>query len=201
MDLLYNQKLELRTACREKNESYSDPAFDGAFQLECMSSEESEDGSVSGDQPQSRSSGRAPKSAIIRVRGPGWRSSRLVKLFHILDEAGQNDPVLSSTLPRGDKGKQKTTGETKDANTAGAFVLPPKGISLWMISKRWVRRTNLVQRDLSTLLRGLIVEHPGFDWRVGTAMLGHESETEEESRYRMQQYNSSSSLQYALAHP
>ena len=166
-----------------------------------MSSEESEDGSVPGDQPQSRSSGRAPKSAIIRVQGPGWRSSRLVKLFHILDEAGQNDPALSSTLPRGDKGKQKMTGETKDANKAGAFVLPPKGVSLWMISRRWVRRANLVQRDLGNLLRGLIVEHPGFDWRVGTATLGHESETEEESRYRMQQYNSSSSLQYALAHP
>ena len=202
MDLPCDQKLELRTACREKNESYSHPAFDGAFQLECMSSEESEDdGSVSGDQPQSRSSGRAPKSAIIRVRGPGWRSSLLVKLFHILDEAGQNDPVLSLTLPRGDKGKQKMTGETKDTNKAGAFVLPPKGISFWMISRRWVRRANLVQRDLASLLRGLIAEHPGFDWRAGTAMLGHESETEEESRYRMQQYNSSSSLQYALAHP
>jgi hypothetical protein len=93
------------------------------------------------------------------------------------------------------------TGETKDKNKSGAFLLPPKGISLWMISKRWIRRVNLVQRDLGNLLRGLIVKHPEFDWRVGTAMLGNESETEEESRYRMQQYNSSSSLQYALAHP
>jgi len=195
-----NQKLELRNACREKSESYSHPAFDGAFQLECMSSEESEDGSVS-DQPQSRSSGRAPKLAVIRVRGPGWRSSRLVKLFQILDELGQNDSTLSSTLPRGDKGKRKLTGETKDMNKAGAFVLPPKGISFWMVSKRWVRRANIVHRDLGNLLRGLIVEHPGFDWRSGTAMLGHESETEEGPRYRVQQYNSSSSLQYALAHP
>ena len=201
MSLPRNQKLELRSAFREKSESYSHSAFDGAFQLECMSSEESEDGFVSGDQLQSRSSGRAPKSAIIRVRGPGWRSSRLVKLFHLLDEIGQNDPILSSTLPRGDKGKQKMAGETKEKNKAGAFVLPPKGISFWMISRRWVRRANLAHRDLGNLLRGLIVEHPGFDWRVGTAMLGHESETEEESRYRMQQYNSSSSLQFALAHP
>lgn len=166
-----------------------------------MSSEESEDGSVSGEQPQSRSSGRAPKSAIIRVQGLGWRSSRLVKLFRILDEVGQNDPVLSATLPRGDKGKQKMTGDTKDMNKVGALVLPPKGISLWMISRKWVKRANLVQRDLGNVLRGLIADHPGFDWRIGTAMLGHESETEEESRYRMQQYNSSSSLQYALAHP
>ena len=196
-----NQKLELRTACRKRNESYSHPTFDGAFQLECMSSEESEDGSVSGDPPQPRSSGRAPKSAVIRVQGLGWRSSRLVKLFHVLDEAGQNDPTLSSTLPRGDKGKQKMTGETKDTNRAGAFVLPPKGVSFWMISRRWLGRANLVHRDLGNLLRGLIVERPGFDWRLGTAILGHESETEEESRYRMQQYNSSSSLQYALAHP
>ena len=166
-----------------------------------MSSEESEDGSVSGDQPQSRLSGRAPKSAIIRVQGLGWRSSRLVKLFRILDEVGQNDPILSSALPRGDKGKQKMTGETKDTTRAGALILPPKGISLWMISRKWIRRANLIQRDLGNVLRGLIADHPGFDWRVGTAMLGHESETEEESRYRMQQYNSSSSLQYALAHP
>ena len=201
MDLPGNQKLELRTACREKNESYSHPTFDGAFQLECMSSEESEDGSASGDQLQQRSSGRAPKSAIIRVRGLGWRSSRLVKLFHILDEAGQNDPALSSTLPRGDKGKQKMTGEIKDRNKAGDLVLPPKGISFWMVSRRWVGRANPVRRDLDDLLRGLIVEHPGFDWRVGAAVLGHESETEEESWYRMQQYNSSSSLQYALTHP
>jgi len=198
---LCNQKLELRIGCREKNESYSHPTFDGAFQLECMSSEESEDGSVSGDQLQPRASGRAPKSAIIRVRGLGWRSSRLVKLFHILDEAGQNDPALSSTLPRGDKGKQKMTGDTKDTNKAGAFVLPPKGISYWMISKGWLRRANLVHRDLGNLLRGLIVDHPGFDWQLGTATLGHESEAEGEPRYHIQQYNSTSSLQYALAHP
>ena len=196
-----DQKLELRTACRKRDDSYSHPIFDGAFQLECMSSEESEDSSDSGSQPQSRSSGRAPKSAVIRVRGLGWRSSRLVNLFRILDEAGQNDPALSSTLPRGDKGKQKTTGETKDTNKVGAFVLPPKGVSSWMISRKWIRRASLVHRDLESLLRGLIVEHPGFDWRVGMVTLGHGSDTEEESRYRMQQYNSSSSLQYALAHP
>lgn len=202
VDLPGSQKLELRTACRKKNETYSHPTFDGAFQLECMSSEESEDGSVSSDPPQPRSSGRAPKSAVIRVQGLGWRSSRLVKLYHILDEAGQNDPTLSSTLPRGDKGKQKMTGETKDTNKAGAFVLPPKGVSLWMISRRWLGRANITHRDLPNLLKGLVVERPGFDWMLGTALLGHESETEEESRYRMQQYNSSSSsLQYALAHP
>ena len=197
MNLPDNQKLELRVACREKNESYSHPAFNGAFQLECMSSEESEDE----DQPQRRSSGRAPKSAIIRVRGLGWRSSRMVKLFHILDEAGQNDPALSSTLPRGDKGKQKVTGETKDTDKTGNFVLPPKGVSVWMISRKWVRRANLANGELGILLRELIVEHPGFDWRAETAMLGQESDNEGESRYRMQQYNSSSSLQYALAHP
>lgn len=195
-----NQKLELRSACRGKDGSYSHPTFEGAFQLECMSSEESEDGSVSGDQLQQRSSGRAPKSAIIRVRGLGWRSSRLVKLFHLLDEAGQNDPALSSTLPRGDKGKQKMTGEAKDTSKTGALIFPPQGISSWMISKRWLRRATLVQGDVVNLLRGLIVDHPGSDWRVETAMLGHGSETEEEPRYRMQ-YNSSSSLQYALAHP
>jgi len=193
--------LELRSACREKSESYSHAAFDGAFQLECMSSEESEDGSVPRDQLQPRSSGRAPKSAILRVRGLGWRSSRLVTLFHILDETGQNDPALSSTLPRGDKGKQKMTGETKDTNKAGTLVLPPKGVSTWMISRRWLRRASIVHGNLGSLLGGLIVEHPGFDWRAGTVMLGHGSETEEEPRYRMQYNNSSSSLQYALAHP
>ena len=93
------------------------------------------------------------------------------------------------------------TGETKDTNRAGVFIFPPKGVSFWMISRRWLGRANLVHRDLGNLLKGLIVERPGFDWRLGTAVLGHESETEEESRYRMQQYNSSSSLQYALAHP
>lgn len=201
MNLPGNQKLELRTACREKNESYSHPTFNGAFQLECISSEESEDDSAPGDQPQQRSSGRAPKSAIIRVRGLGWRSSRLVKLFYILDEAGQNDPALSSTLPRGDKGKQKMTGEAKDTDKTGAIILPPKGISLWMISRKWVKRVNPAHGDLGVLLRGLIVEHPGSDRWVETTALGHGSDTEEESRYRMQQYNSSSSLQYALAHP
>lgn len=70
-----------------------------------------------------------------------------------------------------------------------------------MISRRWLLRASLVQRDLVNLLGGLVVDHPGFDWRLGTVLLGHESETEEESRYRMQQYNSSSSLQYALTHP
>ena len=201
LNLPGNQKLEFRIACRKKNETYSHPTFDGAFQLECMSSEESEDGSIPRELPQPRSTGRAPKSAVIRVHGLGWRSSRLVKLFHLLDEVGQNDPTLSSALPRGDKGKQKMTGETKDTNRAGTFVLPPKGISFWMISRRWLGRANMVHRDLGNLLRELIVDRPGFDWRLGTAILGHESETEEESRYRMQHYNSSNSLQYALAHP
>ncbi|KAF9782915.1 hypothetical protein BJ322DRAFT_1073300 [Thelephora terrestris] len=193
-------KLEFRTACRAKNETYSQPTFDGAFQLECMSSEESEDGTASGDQPQTRLTGRAPKSSVIHVRGLGWRSSRLVQLFHILDEVGQNDPALSSTLPRGDKGKHKMTGAAKDTNRAGAFVFPPKGVSSWMISRGWLGRANLVHRDLGNLLTGLIVDHPEFDFRLVTALLGHDNETEE-SRYHMQQYNTSSSLQYALARP
>ena len=93
------------------------------------------------------------------------------------------------------------TGETKDTNKAGTLVLPPKGVSTWMISRSWLRRASIVHGNLGSLLGGLIVEHPGFDWRAGTVMLGHGSETEEEPRYRMQYNNSSSSLQYALAHP
>ncbi len=142
------QKLGNRAEARNRIAVFEHVTFDGAFQPDCMSSEES-DFEV---EPQTSES-----VAIFRTRGSSWRSSRLLRLFDILDGEERND--TSPKIKRGVGKKERRRGPLKEE-----FVLPPKGIATWMVSKRWYKASLTVHSDLPTLLNKLIVDTPGFDW-------------------------------------
>lgn len=174
--------------------AFEHTTFDGALQLECMSSEES-DFELDDGSPNSRRSG------FLRTRGYAWRSSRLKKFYDTLDEEEKTD---KSTRPkRGVGKKERFTGPPKDG-----FYTPPKGISTWMISRRWIDETTLKHPDLPDLLKKLVDDPPGFDWDHFDA-LGDETDDLGDEFPMMdshvgmqnpQQYMmSSSSLHYALS--
>lgn len=163
-------------------EEFSHPTFDGALHLDCMSSEES-------DQEQSS------EGLSLHVRPLPWRSTRLVRFYQTLDEEH-----LSTNKPKGGAGKkEKVMGPMKE----GYLILPPKGVSYWMVSKRWLRSMRAVHKDLEDWLKPLLVDPPGFDWGACTE-LGEETDDEyaaEEQVYSpviQHSMGTSSSLQYAL---
>ena len=128
------------------------------MQLECMSSEESE-GAV-----------ETLRDKVITVRGMPWRSTRLLKLYGILDEASRQGK------PRRGAGRQcRNEGSPKDA-----FAMPPSGIGNWMISRRWLRDIQLAHPELMANLQGLIKDDPDFDWAQYDT-LGYESDDEGDS--------------------
>ena len=174
--------------------------FDGALQLECMSSEESEE-----DEP-----GSPPgMNSALHTRGYAWRSARLIRFYCHLDDEDRSD---KSTKPKRGVGKrERRTGLPKEG-----FHPPPKGVATWMISRRWLDTARRERPDLSEMLSELVCDPPGFDW-VQFHTLGLESDAEEGRNERdirqdevpnihMQQliqmgqshYPSTSSLNYAL---
>jgi hypothetical protein len=138
------QKLSNRAESREKIEALEHVTFDGALQLECMSSEES-------DCDTDASSSRA---SALWTRGYAWRSQRLIRFYAILDIEAP------SKLKRGVGKKERQTGPLKEG-----FHLPPKGIASWMISKRWMKAAQQEHHDLPNVLRRLIEEPAGFESR------------------------------------
>lgn len=132
--------------------------FDGALQIECMSSEESDyETDVSGKQV-----------SILRTRGHAWRSQRLVRFYGILDES------MPNKIKRGTGKKERTCGPVKEG-----FGLPPKRVASWMISKRWVKAAQGEHSDLPNILGKLIEEPAGFEW-TQLDILGEDSEAESE---------------------
>ncbi|KAG9219022.1 hypothetical protein CCMSSC00406_0001432 [Pleurotus cornucopiae] len=151
-------KLSARAEARMRHADLEHIIFDGAFQLECMSSEESEfeDGQ--------------PQPTRFRTRGFAWRSTRLQRLYEILDE---EDRETSATKPKRGLGrKDRIAGPVKSE-----LILPPAGSSSWMISKHWISVTLPKHRDLLDVIKKLIVDPPGFDWDRFHE-LGEESDTE-----------------------
>ncbi len=118
--------------------------FDGALQLECMSSEESDYETDTSGNP----------TSILRTRGYAWRSQRLVRFYNILDNEAP------SKLKRGVGKKERQIGPLKEGSH-----FPPKGIASWMISKRWMKAAQQDHHDLPNMLRKLIEEPAGFEWR------------------------------------
>lgn len=164
-------------------DEFSHATFDGALHLECMSSEESDDEQSS-------------ETLVLRVRPLPWRSSRLVRLYQTLDEEHQ-----LMNKPKGGAGKrERFTGPMKE----GYLILPPKGVSYWMVSKRWLRRMSTVHKDLEDWLKPLLVDTPGFDWDA--CNLGEETDDEYLTDHQPYSHSpviqhslgNSSSLQYAL---
>jgi hypothetical protein len=186
------QKLNNRAEARMKIPTLEHVTFDGALQMECMSSEES-------DVEQDPS--RTP-SLLLRTHGYAWRSTRLLRFYHILDEEEQNDK--SSKPKRGVGKKERFVGPPKEA-----FHLPPKGVATWMISRRWIHSAQVKHPDLHEVLKNLVIDPEGFDWNRFD-LLGHESEVEGDTQtfgshvhnlaMHQQLYtSSSSSLNFALA--
>lgn len=149
-------------------------AFDGALQLECMSSEESD----SEIDPVS-----SQPSSILRTQGYAWRSTRLLRFFSALDEEEKVD--MSTKPKRGVGRKERRVGPPKEE-----FSLPPQGIATWMISQRWYKASLKIYSDLPETLKKLVVDPPGFNW-THFHDLGEESaDSEDESEQQpMQTFN------------
>ncbi|KXN83740.1 hypothetical protein AN958_00883 [Leucoagaricus sp. SymC.cos] len=147
-------KLTNRADARVKIEALHNVTFDGALQLECMSSEESDyETDVSGT-----------RSSILRTRGYAWRSQRLLRFFAILDDA------VPTKIKRGVGKKERACGPVKEG-----FNLPPKRVASWMISKQWMTAAQREHSDLPSVMGKLIEEPAGFEW-CRLDILGEDSE-------------------------
>ncbi|KAG1815554.1 uncharacterized protein BJ212DRAFT_1357225 [Suillus subaureus] len=154
-------KLSNRSDARNKIEAFEHVVFDGALQVECMSSEESEteEDMVVGS-----------RTTSLRVRGFPWRSTRLVRFFDILDDYDKAD---GSQKPRRGIGRrERFHGLPKEG-----LILPPKGVATWMISKRWISVMQASHLEVLSSLKDIVLDPVGFDWSQFHA-LGEESEDE-----------------------
>ncbi|KAH8105950.1 hypothetical protein BXZ70DRAFT_405400 [Cristinia sonorae] len=180
-------KLVNRTDARKRIGAFSHPTFDGALQPECMSSEESCDESIESPHP----SGAQTSLQVLRIRGLQWRSSRLLRFYTLLDHEENLDRNLKAKRIQ-PRTKERCLGPPKDG-----FHLPPRGVSSWMVSRKWVREAGDAHPDLGELLKGLLVDSPGFDWDHFD-LLGVESEEELESHGHEEIPRSE--ISYSLAH-
>ena len=154
------QKREQRSNMRERTQAFAHATFDGTMELDCMSSEESDN-----DSKQS-----APKEKALVLRGIPWRSNRLLKFYSILDE---DDRLDKSTKPKRGVGRRdRSEGPPKDRLT-----FPPKGIASWMISRRWLRDVQMAHPEVLRAVQELVYDPPGFDWTKFDA-LGYETDDE-----------------------
>lgn len=157
------QKLNNRSEVRNRIPTFEHVTFDGALQLDCMSSEESDRET----DPQSSQS-----HTVLTTHGYGWRSSRLLRFYSTLDA---EDTAESSSKPKRGLGRmERRTGPIKDE-----FILPPSGVASWMISRRWYKASLTLNPDLHQTLSKLTVDPAGFDWER-FADLGVESADEED---------------------
>ncbi|EPQ59400.1 hypothetical protein GLOTRDRAFT_136278 [Gloeophyllum trabeum ATCC 11539] len=187
-------KLANRSEMRSKISVFAHETFDGALQVECMSSEDSMDEDIRFGVPRVQDKGQ-----VLRIRGLLWRSSRLQRFFGVLDEEDKLDKTMKPK--RGLGRKERCFGPPRDG-------MPPKGVASWMISRRWLRNMELTQPDFSQALKDVIVDVPGFNWEHFHD-LGDESDDEYElqgfgleqtqPQYPVPYQDTSYSLQYALA--
>lgn len=167
------QKLNNRSEARNRLPAFEHVMFDGALQVDCMSSEESDyESDPNSSQPNS----------ILRTHGYAWRSARLLRFYCILDD---EEMVESSTKPkRGSGKKERRIGPVKDE-----FILPPQGVATWMVSQRWYKASLNDHPDLPHTLGQLIENPAGFVW-TQFPDLGDESTDEEQfpvSHHQQQQ--------------
>ncbi|KLO15883.1 hypothetical protein SCHPADRAFT_848902 [Schizopora paradoxa] len=160
-------KLANRVSTRELFEEYSNNFFDAAFQMECMSSEESssdvEDEEVYSDDDR-------PKG-ILNIRCLAWRSSRLQKLYELIDE---REEFERSQKPRRGVGrKDRRFGQPKDGNP-----LPPTGVRKWMVSKKWFRESQSRSTHVANILKDSVLDDGEAAW-MSLAPLGPESDYED----------------------
>jgi len=153
-------KRELRVSMRERSQAFVHATFDGAMELECMSSEESDD----------ESKQNATKDKVLIVRGIPWRSNRLLKFYSVLDEDDRLDKDMKPK--RGLGRRDRNEGALKDSLT-----FPPKGIASWMISRRWLRSIQIAHPEVLHTVQELVYDPPGFDW-TKFDVFGYETDDE-----------------------
>ncbi|KZV64826.1 hypothetical protein PENSPDRAFT_639132 [Peniophora sp. CONT] len=152
-------KLTGRQDARKRKAGFDDRRFDGAMQVDCMSSEESdaEDSAALAGRP-------------LVLHGRAWRSGRLLRYYGALDA---EDHRWVDMRPRRGVGRRiRKEGEPRER------ALPPPGVSRWMVSRRWMAR---MQREDPLALEALEFaddEGDNEDWSR-FEMLGYESEDEE----------------------
>ncbi|KAL5527425.1 hypothetical protein ACEPAG_6216 [Sanghuangporus baumii] len=166
-------KLANRITTRASLERYNVPEFDLAFQLDCMSSEESseEETEVIGS-----SAGDKPSLGSLRIRILAWRSARLQELYRAVDEHEQHN--RESKPKRGAGRRDRHLGPPKDGNPP-----PPMGTPRWMVSKKWLRQACVVNPQIATLVTPV-------DENITTnvlPVLGEESEDEREQAREQEQ--------------
>ena len=167
---------------------FSHHTFDGALQLECMSSEDSD---------QEYNNVIPPNRSLV-TRGSEWRSTRLLRFYAILDE----EDKATNRPNRGVGRKERCPGPPKEG-----FHLPPSGVATWMISRQWIKKSEGQYPDLLEVLSRRIQDVSGFDWDQ-FHRLGEESDTsgeelrtpdEQDAFYTTMQHPlGGSSLHYAL---
>ncbi|KAF8557004.1 hypothetical protein OG21DRAFT_430135 [Imleria badia] len=152
-------KLGNRSDTRNKMGVFEHVTFDGALQIECMSSEESEE---------EEDAAMGMRTTIFRIRGYSWRSLRLQRFFDALDEG---DRVDNEQRPRRGVGRrERYVGAPKEG-----IAVPPKGVASWMVSKGWMRVMGASHGEVVGLLKDVVVDPAGFDWARFDA-LGEDSE-------------------------
>jgi hypothetical protein len=164
------QKLVRRVSTRKEFSEFSSSLFDVAFQMECMSSEESSD---NGETDMDASS---KPNAILRIRYLEWRSRRLQKLYQFLDE--REEAERKDRPKRGVGRKTRRMGLPKSGNPP-----PPNGTSRWMVSKKWLHEAQLNRPSLCAMVEEILRTADGngeVNWDVLTT-LGEESDVEPSS--------------------
>ncbi|KAJ6539498.1 hypothetical protein B0H19DRAFT_1002927 [Mycena capillaripes] len=158
-------KLSNRADARIKLDTFAHVTFDGAMQLECMSSEESDFETDADLSAYPRGSGP------LQTCGYGWRSTRLLRFYAILDVEDVAD--ANSRPKRGVGRRERFTGPNKEG-----FHMPPKGVASWMVSRRWLADACAEYPDLGNAFKALVFDAPGFDW-TRFSELGPETDDEE----------------------
>jgi hypothetical protein len=168
------QKLSNRADARIKlDDAFEHVTFDGAMQLECMSSEESDfDADAAGVDLSAYPRGSGP----LQTRGYGWRSARLLRFYALLDETDAAD--ASARPKRGVGRRERVLGPPKDRDGEGFGMLPPRGVAGWMVSRQWVIAAQAEFPDVENALRGVVVDDEAPERLL--AELGPETDGEEE---------------------
>lgn len=199
------QKLASRTDSRTRLPVFLHPAFDGALQLDCMSSEES-DSEYTAPAP----TGEINRVRVLRVRGLVWRSTRLLRFYAALDTAQPPSPSGSPCpspspflLGQGQVEKKRKPAYRKErclGPPKDGMNLPPKGVSNWMVSQRWLHECELAgQLEVVEKVRELVDDEAVADLKWESFdTLGSETE-EEEPEPSPEPYIPRSETSYALA--
>ena len=164
------QKFSNRVSTREKHDEFSHNAFDAAFHIECISSEESgEDEDARGLHLDDEGH---EKNKVLFIRFLAWRSLRLHHLFEMVDRCEEEDRKTKQR--RGIGRLPRKVSSPKDGNP-----LPPAGTPRWMVSKRWLRDAVATNPKLGKILEDIIKPDDGEGlWQVVNSVVGPESDDE-----------------------